>query len=89
MFVYRAEAGQRLSDVREKLQTIFPHAILLDPTLTIEEHHRKNHCQCKLINSNSMKSILSFVDVQVQVVQPISDEKVRFGNRNIPEAIVR
>lgn len=47
MFVYRSEAGQRLSDIREKLQTIFPHAILLDPTVTIEEHHRKAHCQCK------------------------------------------
>jgi len=28
-------------------------------------------------------------DVQVQVVQPISDEKTRFANRNIPEAILR
>jgi hypothetical protein len=30
-----------------------------------------------------------FEDVQVQVVQPISDEKARFGNKNIPEAILR
>lgn len=27
--------------------------------------------------------------VQVQIVQPISDETIRFGNRAIPEAIVR
>ncbi|CAF1392432.1 unnamed protein product [Adineta ricciae] len=73
VFVYRSEPGQRLSDVREKLQTIFPHSILLDPTISIEEHHRRSSSQY----------------VQVQVVQPISDEKTRFGNRNIPEAILR
>jgi len=33
--------------------------------------------------------IYIFKDVQVQVVQPISDENHRFGNRNIPEAILR
>ncbi|CAF4442265.1 unnamed protein product, partial [Adineta steineri] len=73
VFVYRSEPGQRLSDVREKLQTIFPHSILLDPTTNIEEHHRRSTSQY----------------VQVQVVQPISDEKARFGNRNIPEAILQ
>jgi hypothetical protein len=36
-----------------------------------------------------IKKIFVFKDVQVQVVQPISDEKTRFANRNIPEAILR
>ncbi|CAF0752403.1 unnamed protein product [Rotaria sp. Silwood1] len=73
VFIYRAEPGQRLGDVREKLQTIFPHAILLDPTINIEEYHRRSTSQY----------------VQVQVVQSISDDKTRFGNRNIPEAILQ
>ncbi|CAF5211458.1 unnamed protein product, partial [Rotaria magnacalcarata] len=73
VFVYRSEPGQRLGDVREKLQTIFPHAILLDPTVNIEDHHRRSTSQY----------------VQVQVVQPISDEKAKFKNRNIPEAILQ
>jgi hypothetical protein len=33
--------------------------------------------------------ILIFIDVQVQVVQPLPDEKPKFANRNIPEAILR
>lgn len=32
---------------------------------------------------------MSFSDVQVQVVHPISDEKTRFGTRIIPESILR
>jgi hypothetical protein len=48
VFVYRSEAGQRLGDVREKLQMIFPHAILLDPMINIEDHHRRTSTQCKI-----------------------------------------
>jgi hypothetical protein len=35
------------------------------------------------------ETLLIDVDVQVQVVQAISDEKTRFGDRLIPEAIRR